>query len=275
MHTLSLLYHRINMLRPDPWTLCVSPAHFAEQMDVASRFSPRPIITFDDGYADNLHQALPILERFNIPARFFVVSGELGSLQEMWWDALDQVFDPAHKESSNRYSDAFTHLRSLPSSARLQELNKLFSQESRTRLFRQNRRMMTPDELSELSSNPLVEIGAHTVSHPVLSLLNLAEQVEEVGSSKRQLEEIIGKVIAGFAYPNGMLSDYTTETVEAVQHVGFKYAYSAFEHDLGGEFQLPRVMIRDWDGEQFSKVLHAASNKAAASPFTSEISACN
>jgi peptidoglycan/xylan/chitin deacetylase (PgdA/CDA1 family) len=105
---LILVYHRISDAALDPWSLSVRPDHFAEHLSVLQRsFHPtslqtlsqslregrrvKPksvVITFDDGYADNLHNAAPLLERFDCPATVFIVSGALGSPREFWWDEL-------------------------------------------------------------------------------------------------------------------------------------------------------------------------------------------
>jgi len=104
-----LMYHRVASDLVDPWRLCVSPANFAAQLEVlADRFRvvtlrelvatrgsdgarPSVAITFDDGYADNLHAAAPLLVRLGLPATFFLTSGTLGSDREFWWDELDQL----------------------------------------------------------------------------------------------------------------------------------------------------------------------------------------
>src|SRR5262249_43149366 len=102
-----LLYHRVTRLDRDPQLLAVSPEHFAEHLDVLRRkanvvplnkFRGEPrlpsraiAITFDDGYADNFVEAKPILERKEVPATVFVVSGFLGSAREFWWDELDRI----------------------------------------------------------------------------------------------------------------------------------------------------------------------------------------
>ena len=114
--------------------------------------------------------------------------------------------------------------------------------------------MMTPEEVALLAASPLAAIGAHTVTHPVLSQLSPEMQNEEITESKRQLAEIINAPVYGFSYPNGTDADYTQATVELVRRAGFSYAYSAFEHPRTDPFQLPRVMIRDWDGEEFARV---------------------
>ena len=105
-----LLYHRVTTLRHDPWNLAVSPAHFNEQLQVlksaghcltirqlvhARRTGEVPfpcfVLTFDDGYLDNLTNAFPLLERYGIPATLFLVSGMLNSTEEFWWDAVDRA----------------------------------------------------------------------------------------------------------------------------------------------------------------------------------------
>jgi peptidoglycan/xylan/chitin deacetylase (PgdA/CDA1 family) len=108
---LILMYHRVTETDSDPWSLCVSPQHFAEHLEVLKQ-SSRPLkleqmtqemqerkplsrsvaITFDDGYADNLHQAKPVLERYAIPATIFLAAGYLGQEKEFWWDELDRLF---------------------------------------------------------------------------------------------------------------------------------------------------------------------------------------
>jgi peptidoglycan/xylan/chitin deacetylase (PgdA/CDA1 family) len=107
---LILLYHRVADANVDPWLMVVAPVHFAEQMDVLQRaFQPvrldelaqavahgstqRPpvAVTFDDGYADNLYAALPILEANAVPATFFITTGGLARRSEYWWDTLERL----------------------------------------------------------------------------------------------------------------------------------------------------------------------------------------
>jgi peptidoglycan/xylan/chitin deacetylase (PgdA/CDA1 family) len=105
-----LLYHRVNVTSSDPWSLNVSPRHFVEHLEVLrAQYRVVPLndlvrnlgrgllsdaqvaVTFDDGYADNLYEALPALERLDLPATFFVTSGCSSAGREFWWDELDHV----------------------------------------------------------------------------------------------------------------------------------------------------------------------------------------
>jgi peptidoglycan/xylan/chitin deacetylase (PgdA/CDA1 family) len=108
---LILMYHRIADAgpEPDPWRLSVSPAHFAEHLEVLRREAmPVPLrevtsgrrstgrrravaVTFDDGYADNLQEAAPLLRRYEVPATIFVATGALGDASSFWWDELADV----------------------------------------------------------------------------------------------------------------------------------------------------------------------------------------
>ena len=107
---LILMYHRIGEPGRDPWGLAVRPERFAEQMEVLKREtqpmslcrlnkelgegalqSDTVAVTFDDGYANNLHHAKPLLERHDVPATVFVTTGMVGSKREFWWDELEGI----------------------------------------------------------------------------------------------------------------------------------------------------------------------------------------
>ena len=100
-----LYYHRINDIQNDRHLLCVTPENFEQQLKILKRnynilrfeddWSQTDrdsiVITFDDGYMDNLTYALPILEREEVPAAVFVSTGNMKKNCELWWDELETV----------------------------------------------------------------------------------------------------------------------------------------------------------------------------------------
>lgn len=110
-HAIILMYHRVADLPMDPQLLSVNPQHFDEHLEILRRYAqpmalkelasalqkdslPRRgvVLTFDDGYVDNLHYAKPLLERHDIPATVFITAGQIGCRNEFWWDELERLF---------------------------------------------------------------------------------------------------------------------------------------------------------------------------------------
>ena len=119
---------------------------------------------------------------------------------------------------------------------------------------------MTEDELRELASGNLVEIGAHTLTHPVLSSLPPDQQEHEIAGSKQRLEALIGKSITSFAYPYGKKIHYTRQTMRTVEANGFACACSNFGGLVtrtSNRFALPRFQPMNWNGDQFAEVVEA------------------
>jgi peptidoglycan/xylan/chitin deacetylase (PgdA/CDA1 family) len=314
---LLLLYHRIADVDVDPWSLCVSPRHFAEHLDVLRSLaepmhlaallehlqgdrSTRPpvAITFDDGYADNVQQARPLLERNDTPAVVFVTTGHTGSDREFWWDALEGILTQpvrlpaalhlhikgkdhhwklsaaaqhagtAHTNAAwkidrlpypsprhDLYLSLWQLLHPLDPHAREDILASLRAWAGAAPSARPTHRAMTHDEVRSLARDGLVEIGAHTVSHPSLSAHTGVVQQSEIQQSKTCLEALLGIPIQGFAYPYG---DYTDETAAFVKEAGFAYACTTEARSVrlqDNRFALPRFEVRNWNGDTFAKRL--------------------
>lgn len=233
---LILGYHRVATAERDPYRLCVRPQYFEEQLAVLQRVAqplslaelycalgdnrlPRRAValTFDDGYADFLHEALPLLNSYQIPATVFVVSGCLGG--SFWWEE-----GPGQWTNYGGAQD-------------------------------DNRRALTVGELQELASEPLIDIGAHTVSHPSLATLPSSEQRREIEESKARLEELVGRPVRGFSYPHGSASKRTRELVRQSR---FDYACSTVTdvtRSANDPFNLPRFWPGDWNSERFERWL--------------------
>ncbi len=320
-HALILIYHRVIELPHDPQLLSVSPNHFSEHLDVLrKKFQPLPLaamtdcvrknslkprsvaITFDDGYADNLEHAKTLLEKYEIPATIFVISGAIGINRELWWDELERLLlqtkslpseisvktpginqqwnlgayakydadtdernrfwnvtqndDPTERHST--YRSFHTILRRLPHSERSSALVQLSTLAEATAEARPTHRVLTENELLKLSQSPVIEVGAHTQTHPVLSALDPDSQEKEIFGSKKRLEEILQKPIDSFAYPYGGKADYNAISVELVKQGGFQRACSNFSgliHRRSDIFQLPRMLVRNYGGDEFYRKL--------------------
>ena len=290
-----LLYHRVAEVEPDPWSLCVAPAHFEEQMAVlaargdvgtlgdlsaavaAGRRPPhRVVVTFDDGYADVAETALPTLERAGIPATLFVTTGGLGGAREFWWDTLERcVLSPealpadltlaiggrVHEVRTVTVPRAELHdqLHGLLGHAAAWEretaLRALASAIGIERMVRPTHRRLSATDVRTLGRHALVTLGAHSVSHPYLSALAPDEQAREIGEGRRFLQALTGVPVLDFSYPHG---DHDVETVRLVRQAGFRSACGTqCETAWSGSepYAIPRIEVPDLDGEGFARWL--------------------
>jgi peptidoglycan/xylan/chitin deacetylase (PgdA/CDA1 family) len=173
------------------------------------------------------------------------------------WNITSKT-DPEPRHRAYRALHAL--LRASPPAEREQVLDQLRSQCGDHGPARLAHRAMSWDQARDMASCELVELGAHTVNHPWLSSLTLTEQRKEIVNSKRVLEQQIGRPMTSFAYPYGTRESYTTETVAMVKGAGFGNACSNFRERICGHtdpLEIPRMVVRDWDGDQFLQRLTA------------------
>ncbi|MBC7454781.1 MAG: polysaccharide deacetylase family protein [Massilia sp.] len=276
-------YHRILgspdlLLEPEPdvatfrWQMelladCfnVMPLYDAVHALGTERMPARALaITFDDGYRSIHDWALPILKEFGLPATVFVTTGYMEDEGSMWNDviveairrlpgtALDLSAIGLGVYSMGSAEDRKLALRNLterskylPPCARLELTRTLQSLAGHTL---QEELMLTSAMVRTLSSNN-VEIGGHTVTHPILTRINNAAARTEIEENKQQLEAITGKPVRLFAYPNGKTDvDFDQRHVQMVSDAGYTAAFTTAagaatrHHD---RFALPRS--RPWD----------------------------
>lgn len=198
-------------------------------------------ITFDDGYADNRHVAMPILQRNSLTATFFIATGFLDG-GRMWNDTIIEsvracqaaVLDVSAlglgrhargnvAEQQAAIAALIGQIKYCPVAERItitQDIAKLANVQLPQNL------MMTSSEVKAMSQAGM-QIGAHTVSHPILARLTEDQAMKEIGDSKRFLEQLLEDRITVFAYPNGKPGeDYSPQSVEVVRRLGFDAAVS-------------------------------------------------
>jgi len=286
-----LAYHRVARLPSDPHRLAVAPENFRAQMRylrdhcrclrleaaAAPRRGPAVAVTFDDGYADNLREALPILEETGIPATFFICTGQLDCRGEFWSDELEQLVlgagerptafpldDPEHGgvwPSAGDVARRALHDRlhramlTLAPARREDWLDQLRHWAGTGAAGRETHRALTRDELRALAASPLATIGAHGVTHTPLALLSAAEQQQELADSRRELETLLGREVRLFAYPFGGRGQFDATTHRLCREAGFRLAATTFPgqvHRWTDPLQLPRQLVRDWDAAEFA-----------------------
>jgi peptidoglycan/xylan/chitin deacetylase (PgdA/CDA1 family) len=295
-----LMYHRIASPTVDPWKLCVSPEHFAGQMqqlraiadvvplnELPSRLqagrNSRPVvaITFDDAYLDNLTHAKPVLAQVAAPATIFVPTGWVGSSEPIWWDLLAHIVltsaklpdvleldgpflsirwrntaipgSSAQPLASRRelHINLWRQLRRLDDKSRSAAMHQLLNRFGADPATLRDVRVMTRDELADLTRDGLLTLGSHAVSHPSLPSLDSASKAWEIEHSARQFEQLTGKRPTSFAFPYG---EVDAESVMLVSKSGYRLACSVQE-DLVWEdsdpLQLPRLGVGNWSAREF------------------------
>ena len=284
-----LCYHRVADGAHDPFHLCVSPANFAAHLDEIARHGepstlderdlpsrrPRVIVTFDDGYADNLLDALPIAEAKGVPITVYVTSGVLGGQRGFWWDRLGTLLRARPSGvrelrlatpdgtvriglgSPKLHDDLQSvrrHLLPLPVAEIHRALDVVAEEWGVPGSSPPDARTLTPRELSDLANSDVVTIGAHTTDHVRLSGLPAHEQKETIASSKEELERLCGRGVSHFAYPYGGPDSFDDHSVDAVRASGFETACTtipANARPTSDPHRLPRRLVMNWGRGRF------------------------
>ncbi|MXS84943.1 polysaccharide deacetylase family protein [Nitrosomonas sp. HPC101] len=237
-------------------------------------------ITFDDGYADNAEVALPLLQKYGVTATFFIASGFLDG-GRMWNDTVIESVRFARGDKLDlSMIDLGTHaiatleqkqetltflinkLKYLPHETRASQVEKLsaiISAELPDNL------MMTSVQVRQLHDAGM-EIGGHTVTHPILASIDDATARMEITEGKARLEAITGAQVRLFAYPNGKPGkDYLPAHVKMIKDAGFEAAVSTAwgaARQNSDMFQLPR--FTPWDNSELFYVLRMMRNMKQA-----------
>jgi peptidoglycan/xylan/chitin deacetylase (PgdA/CDA1 family) len=299
-----LSYHRIAEASIDPFELAVTPDAFREHLDVmASRGHFVSVselrerlktgtltdlsftITFDDGYVDNLHFAKPILEQYGVPATVFIPTGCLGGTP-FWWDELAELilsngdyprqlmlnvngasysWELQQTDRRRVTQEIWELVQPLDGAQRRQALDALVSQVgSRPR---PEARSLTVEELQKLAASDLMELGAHTKTHPVLTQIAAEAARDEINGGKAWLEANLGRPITAFAYPYG---DYGAREVELVREAGFDIAFSTEMEPVtqGCDLlEVPRLPVAHWSSADLEEQVWCVAGDSRGAPL--------
>jgi peptidoglycan/xylan/chitin deacetylase (PgdA/CDA1 family) len=223
-------------------------------------------LTFDDGYADNLDLALPVMERFAAPFTVYVATGMMTGEIDAWWLGLAELVrsrdrieiadldcrfdcaDRAGKRRAYRAIEAKVHadygvldaVRAVVAAAAI-DCGALARREG-----------LTAAQLRRLAASPLVTIGAHTQRHRNLARAAPEEAVREMTASRRLLEDILQREVVHFAYPFGNARACGAREAAMARAAGFRSAVTTrrgtlFAEHLDNLFALPREPLTGGD----------------------------
>lgn len=297
------LYHRVASPQNDPFALSVSARQFEDHLDILrahcrmvtlddlldtrkARRSLLASVTFDDGYTDNLTTAAPILQRAGIPATFFICTGSLGDVRGFWWDRVATAIAAADKVSEKfelTKEVSFTGDLSTPDARRRTTL-EIAKRLQRMQIRQRDRAVeeletvllgptSSPREacpvlddagVRELGSQPLAQLGAHTHSHPMLSVLSPEEQLAEINHGAAILQEITGTRPRYVAYPYGSPQDYSEDSCRAARAAALDAAF--INHGAPFEpkrqpYRIPRYYVPPLSADDFRSWLQQVINQ--------------
>lgn len=239
------------------------PEDFARQMDCLARWfnvismrdladwlnggKPLPphaaLITFDDGYLDNFANAYPILRARNFPAVIFLTTNHIESDLPFYWDLAAYCFHHTKRDSIQFPDGSIRAWRSRAEAEQacgelIERLKALREDEKRAWAARLpetldvsipagffRNLMMSWDHVREMRRGG-IEFGGHTMSHPILTRLPLEKAKEEIEGSKARVEAELGERIFGFAYPNGLASDFNPAIERLTADAGYAAAFT-------------------------------------------------
>jgi peptidoglycan/xylan/chitin deacetylase (PgdA/CDA1 family) len=237
-----------------------------ERLRAPARPRPFAVLTFDDGYRDNLTYALPILRKHKAPFTLYLPPALVDGTGEIWWQAIEDIigshdaisFTREEKpvrlststlvEKQTAFDTLYWHLRKMPEDQRV-DLVRRFAADHGYDLARQCRDLiMTWDELALIAADPLCTIGAHTIHHYELAKLPESEARVEMLRSTDVLEQRFGRRPAHLSYPLGGPLSAGQREFDLARELGFTTAVTTrpgglYPRHLQTLHALPRISL--------------------------------
>lgn len=230
------------------------------------------VITFDDGYRDNLELAAPLLTELGLPATFFLCPEFLSGTAEPWWERLGRAMTTTEKtrlewQGSDLSLDGpaardavfgrlSADLKTIDESARQAAVSELVQQlgDGETERAVAMLDWHGAGRLSRLGFT----IGSHSARHVILANETPEDQREDLRSARQRLESGLGIKVDLLAYPNGTTNDYSSDTITAAEEAGYRAAVTTtdgWNSRSTPRFELRRfVMYPEWGAKGFGVV---------------------
>lgn len=199
------------------------------------------LVTFDDGYRDNLVEAAPIMQPYDIPSVIFLATDHIGTAHPLWWDLVAWRFTTSTvreadlpltgptswtspDQMASRWIAAAKQLPDEDRRVAVASLAGALGGGDPTAAFSEV--LLTWADVTTLEGHGW-SIGAHTCSHPILTRVDdPATVLREVGDSVDRVAVATGGPVLGFAYPNGQAGDFDAMAKEAVASAGVPLAFT-------------------------------------------------
>ena len=265
MKKIVLTYHRIGKINDDFNNTCVTEKNFEQQIKYLKNnfliyeteellnYKGNEVaiaISFDDGFESFYNKALPILEKYNVPATVFITYS--GNTENEFWmtDIIRMIFngnfDKGYYEFNfNGYSFnldmhtindrllAYQFIRKIFIKSNVEQCNQILeSMHLQSKIgwkARRNFRKLSKEQIKKLSKHRLITIGSHTSNHLSLGSQNKKGQYDEIINSKKKLEKIINKEIKLFSYPFGQTKNYNEITKTILKDEKYIAAFNTLE----------------------------------------------
>jgi peptidoglycan/xylan/chitin deacetylase (PgdA/CDA1 family) len=249
------------------WFTPISAADLIATMTEGKPLPRNPVlVTFDDGYRNNVTHAVPILRKKGIPAVFHLATDYIGSRRILWTDEIVlRVLDwpesvlitpvgrfslPSVDVWSERFEIAWRigqACKRIPVEVRNEFLAtlRLHTPPSPSHYDSEVHDFMTWAEASKLAGQGF-ELGSHTRSHPILTGLPRETLEAELRESREIIEKQTGSCCTVVAYPNGARDDYSRLVMDEAQRAGYAIAFSVEDRRAGPtspRFAIPRLAI--------------------------------
>ena len=228
--------------------------------------TPAIAVTFDDGFRNNLDVALPVLTRFEIPATVFLATAFVDNREWLWFCRVNSAVTASKRTSCNwqgeRYDLSSIAHRS-DASARMQASLKTYPQPELLRQLSTLCASLGEEEqpmeewspyatldsrsIRQMMDTGLMDFGAHSHSHAILSLLDPDSQTQEITQSIGRVGDICGRRCSLFAYPNGRRQDYDVHSIAVLREREIDAAFTAIDgtnDESTSRMELCRVGIR-------------------------------
>lgn len=245
---------------------------------------PTVSITFDDGFLNNYDVVYPIISNLDIPIAIYITTGFVDTHDTLWYCRLNWALSNTERkyfewreigaalESADQKSQFSTllqnALKKLPHVELQNELDMIIEGlglDPHTKLDGDSPfQVLNSEAINLMSKSRLVEIGAHTHSHSILSKLSLMQKRQEIMDSIHLIEKWTESRCLTFAYPNGRPADYDAECIDALQECGIETALTTtaqMNDPRTSRFELGRFGIgSDTDFELFKLIVHGVTS---------------